>query len=241
MSDKAVVLLSGGMDSGVCLALARLQHTEVKCVSFYYGQTHSLAESQAAQRLVEYYDVPLKYISLPTEMFTGTGSVIVAANRLDQLKMTYEEIQASYGVSPTYVPFRNGLLLSAASVFALKEEAEYLYAGMHSEDARNWAYPDCTPEFLGAMANAIYVGTYHKVRLLTPLQWMTKGEIVSIGLKLELPFKYTYSCYAGGEKQCGTCPTCVGRIHAFRVNEAIDPAPYAIEIDWHNNMEGVGV
>lgn len=232
MDDKATVVLSGGLDSAVCLGIAMRMHKEVNCVSFYYGQTHSLAESEAALRVTDHYNVFLKYISLPVEMFTGTGSTIIAANRLDQPKMTYEEIQASYGVSPTYVPFRNGTLLAAASVYALKSDSQFLYAGMHSEDARNWAYPDCTPEFLGSMANAIFIGTYYKVRLVTPLQWMTKAEIVGKGFELGVPLEMTYSCYAGGDKQCGTCPTCVGRIEAFKANNLIDRAPYAIDVYW---------
>ena len=109
---------------------------------------------------------------------------------------------------------------------------------MHAEDAHNWAYPDCTPEFIGAMANAMYVGSYHKVRLITPHEWRTKAEVVAAGMKLDVPFGMTWSCYNGREYHCGVCPTCVGRIQAFAINGKRDTAGYEIEIDWDNVATG---
>ncbi|MCA1799899.1 MAG: 7-cyano-7-deazaguanine synthase, partial [Actinobacteria bacterium] len=137
-------------------------------------------------------------------------------------------------VSPTYVPFRNGNLLSAAAAIALGVGASRIYYGAHSEDARNWAYPDCTPEFNGAMANAIYVGTYHKVRLITPLQNLNKRGVIDLAAHIDAPLELTWSCYQGGEIACGECPTCTGRIKAFMAEGFIDPVPYAIDIDWRN-------
>jgi len=165
-------------------------------------------------------------------IFGGTGSTIIADNKLNQPEMSYEDIEDSYGVSPTYVPFRNANFLSIASTHALVHGASEVWAGMHAEDAHNWAYPDCTPEFLGAMSAAIYVGSYHQVRLITPHQWRTKADVVRRGYELDVPFEHTWSCYAGGVKHCGTCPTCVGRINAFRAIEREDPVPYEIDIDW---------
>jgi 7-cyano-7-deazaguanine synthase len=136
----------------------------------------------------------------------------------------YKDIE---GVSPTYVPFRNGQLLSKAAALAQAEGFSELYFGAHAEDAQNWAYPDCTPEFIGAMANAIYIGTYHKVRLCTPLEWLTKTEVVALGDVLGVPFHLTWSCYAGGEKHCGTCPTCRARHQAFYDAVVDDPTEYA--------------
>lgn len=81
-------------------------------------------------------------------------------------------------------------------------------------------------EFNGAMTNAIYVGTYHKVRLVTPLQWMMKADVVGEGLALKAPFYLTWSCYRGGQAHCGTCPTCIERLEAFRVNGVQDPVLY---------------
>ena len=123
-------------------------------------------------------------------------------------------------------------MLAAAAALALVEKADYIYYGAHAEDARGFAYPDCTPEFNGAMANAIYVGTYHKVRLITPLQWSSKKEVVELAQRLESPIHLTYSCYAGREKHCGKCPTCVSRVEAFKLAGLKDPVEYEIMIDW---------
>jgi 7-cyano-7-deazaguanine synthase len=137
----------------------------------------------------------------------------------------YEDLP--HGVSPTYVPFRNGTMLSlVAGMAAVDPEAEAVYAGVHAEDGDNWAYPDCTPEFIGGMANAIYVGTYHKVRLYTPLIWMRKWQIVERGEQLGVPWDLTWSCYEGREDHCGVCPTCRARKAAFRDAGVSDPTIY---------------
>lgn len=234
-SDTAVVLLSGGLDSATCLAIAAERHMRLYAVSFVYGQKHEEEVNHAAD-LAEMYNAVHRIIPLP-RIFTGTESVLIAENALPMPKMSYEDINASEGVSPTYVPFRNANLLSMATAYAMTVDASWLYAGMHGEDALNWAYPDCTPEFLGAMANAIYVGTYHKVRLVTPLMHMMKSDVVRLGLELDVPFDLTMSCYEGIEPACGVCPTCVGRIQAFMQNLVVDPIEYAIEIDWRTETD----
>jgi len=232
---KAIVLLSGGMDSATCASMAIKEHgaEHVMGLSLFYGQKHA-AELNAAKAVAEHFGL-VKYVvlNLP-DIFTGAGSTLTDADK-ETPSVSYEELQSSYGVSPTYVPFRNGNLLSTAAALALREGAEYIYYGAHSEDAKNWAYPDCTPEFNGAMANAIYIGTYRQVRVVTPLQWLTKAEIAERAFALKTPLELTYSCYRGGDKACGTCPTCVGRIEAFKQIGAIDPIAYEIEIEWGTN------
>lgn len=228
--ESAVVLLSGGLDSTTCMAIANEEHDRLYAISFAYGQKHT-AELEHAGQVARLYGADHAIVDLP-KIFGGTESVLIAENKLDMPKMSYADIEESYGVSPTYVPFRNANLLSMATAYALTVGASWVYAGMHGEDAHNWAYPDCTPEFLGAMAGAIYVGSYHKVRLVTPLMHMTKADVVHMGFKLEAPFELTLSCYEGTEPACGVCPTCVGRIKAFIQNGLVDPIEYAIEIDW---------
>lgn len=221
--SKAVVLHSGGIDSTVVLAqVLEQQETEVTTISFRYGQLHANMELTAAFNIGEYYGIEHRIINVP--LFRGKSALMGVA---EMPRMTYEELAHAEGPSPTYVPFRNGTFMSLAAAFALEVEAEMIYTGVHAEDARNWAYPDCTPEFVGAMANAIYVGTYHKVRLAAPLQYMQKWEIVEKGLKLKVPFQLTVSCYEGGLVACGKCPTCVARLSAFEINEADDPIEYA--------------
>ncbi len=228
---NALVLLSGGLDSTVALAEAyRMHEGSVGAISFIYGQKH-VTEMLAADAVVDYYGIWHKTIELP-EVFGGSGSVIIAENKEEMPQASYEELGDEYGVSPTYVPYRNGNFLSLATSVALVEGAGEVWAGMHAEDAHNWAYPDCTPEFLGAMANAMYVGSYHQVRLITPHMWRTKADVVQAGLEIEAPLELTWSCYEGRNQACGTCPTCVGRIQAFAKVGEKDPVSYEIEIDW---------
>jgi 7-cyano-7-deazaguanine synthase len=101
-----------------------------------------------------------------------------------------------------------------------------IYIGVHADDGVNWAYPDCTPEFIGAMANAIYIGTYHKVRIRAPLQYDAKPDVVAKGNQLGVDFKNTWSCYKGEGIHCGTCPTCRSRKEAFELTGIPDPTEY---------------
>lgn len=238
---KAVVLLSGGMDSCTTAALAKRDgYNELIFVSARYGSKHQEAEMQAAEKVAEFYAALHILVDLP-KVFAGAGSALM--NESAMPKMTYQEIDKAMGPSPTVIPFRNANLLSAATSVAITHEAGMVYMGAHGEDARHWAYPDCTPEFLGAMANAIYIGSYMKVRMAFPLIWMSKAEVVMQAILNRAPLHLTWSCYSpvvrtifGPDEshyvQCGVCPTCIERIHAFQENGIIDPVPYAIDVDW---------
>lgn len=229
---KAFVLLSGGLDSTVALARAVADRCdEVEGVSVNYGQRHSkemtFAAKQCADRSLKHTILEIGDL-LAGSMLTTAGAAIP--------DVTYDEIK---GVSPTYVPFRNGLLLSIITAYAQKWVSEpqeeespdrrhaVIYWGAHAEDAANWAYPDCTPEFIGAMANAIYIGSYQSIRLNAPLMSMKKDEIVRLGTSLDVDFANTWSCYAGGDLHCGKCPTCYARQEAFRKAGVKDPTVYA--------------
>jgi len=216
---KSLVLLSGGMDSAALLSLAINQSDEVSAVSFDYGQRHR-KELHAAQDLVDYYEVPWRILTVAIPK----GGVLLTDMAMPQ--MTYEELQKEEGPSPTYVPFRNGTFLSLAAALALTVNSEYLYTAVHADDGHNWAYPDCTPEFIGGMQTAIYVGTYHKVRLLAPFVYSTKAQIARSGHEMGTPFNLTWSCYEGREYHCGVCPTCVSRIEAFKIAGIDDPTIY---------------
>lgn len=216
---KAVVLLSGGLDSSTALALARDRGRECGAVSFYYGQRH-LIELEAAECIARMYQAShtVREVSIPK------GDSLLLNHQAPMVAMSYDEIK---GVSPTYVPNRNAIFLSLSAALALAWEADEVWFGAHADDAANWAYPDCTPEFIGAMAAAIYVGTYHKVRLITPFTHMTKAEIVKVGDELDVPYKFTRSCYTNDRLHCGTCPTCISRKEAFRDAGVADPTEYS--------------
>lgn len=234
---KAVVLLSGGTDSTVVMALAAKRFNEILAVSVLYGQKHSI-ELEAAHEVAIWYNAGHKVVEMP-DIFKGSGKSTLVDDGLEQPHLTYEEILASKGPSPTVVPFRNANLISAATAIAVVEGASHVFVGPHATDAHNWAYPDCSPEFLGAMANAVYVGTYREVRLEFPLVWMTKEDVVAKGLELGVPFHLTHSCYEGIRPQCGKCPTCVERIAAFKASSVVDPVPYAVDTDWTGCRETV--
>jgi 7-cyano-7-deazaguanine synthase len=239
---KAAVLLSGGMDSCVAMAQAVADGAnELVAVSIKYGSMHQQAESVAAINVAGWYGAEFVGITLPDDFFKGAESALMGESKMPH--MTYQQLGQTMGPSPTVVPFRNANFISIATTIAIVEKAQYVYMGAHGEDAHNFAYPDCTPEFLGAMANAIYVGSYHEVRLQFPLIWMSKADVCKRGLELGAPFHLTWSCYDpikgpfdGVERheylQCGQCPTCVERINAFRENGIIDPVPYYTLVDW---------
>jgi 7-cyano-7-deazaguanine synthase len=229
--NRAFVLLSGGLDSTTCLYLANNQYESVEAISINYGQRHS-KEQLFARLTCEQLDIPHHIFHLH-DLLEGT---MLTDPDIPIPEKSYADLPK--GVSPTYVPFRNGLMLSMIAAYAQKWITENskpafipplggIYFGAHAEDAQNWAYPDCTPEFIGAMANAIHVGTYFAVRLHTPLMWMQKSEIVRLGHKLGVDFANTWSCYAGGALHCGVCPTCRARKEAFEKAGVTDPTEYA--------------
>ena len=219
---KAYVLLSGGVDSSTVLAIANDEWGGRVCaVSVNYGQRHT-KEIACAEKVAAQFSN--QFVVRDIRGFISEGGL--TDKSLDIPQVSYDDLP--HGVSPTYVPFRNGTMLSLITGMAqVDEEAEAVYVGVHAEDATNWAYPDCTPEFMGGMANAIYVGTYHKIRLYTPLIFMKKYEIVQTGTRLGVDWRNTWSCYEGHELHCGVCPTCRARRNAFLLAEITDPTQYA--------------
>jgi len=234
MSNRAVVLLSGGLDSTTALSQAVVDGaTHVLAVTARYGSRHSEAESLAAIRVFEWMrhyrlDVEFDRVSvvIPDDIFKGGGSALLGES--DMPHLSYKEIGEHEGPSPTVVPFRNANFISIAASIAEARSYDSIYIGVHAEDAHNWAYPDCTPEFIGSMAAAVYVGTYHKVRLVAPFLWMDKAGVVLRAAQLGAPLHLTWSCYNPKQKlgayvPCGLCPTCVERQVAFYSAGYLDP------------------
>lgn len=223
--SKAIVVLSGGLDSCVALTLAKRENDECVALSFNYGQRHAEMENEASRQIADVYDIEHHelWVSL------GTGSSVLMNPNAEMPHETYEALHEAQGPSPTYVPYRNGTFLSIAASGALDMNCDLIYAGMHGEDAHNWAYPDCTPEFIGAMQNAIYIGTYMKVRLVCPFTYLTKSDIVSLGIRYASPLHLTRSCYEGRDPACGQCPTCIARLEAFHKVGEEDPIKYEFD------------
>lgn len=222
----AYVLLSGGIDSTTCLHIANKTYERVVPLIADYGQRHR-REIDAAVRISE--TIGLRCVVMPIHGIIPSTALTDGNENIPDT--TYSEIT---GKSPAYVPFRNGLLISAAASYAAGDLARYggdmpnaLFFGAHAEDAHNFAYADCTPEFIGAMANAVHVGTYGALRLVTPLEWMTKANIIGYGDELGIDYSTTYSCYRGDRWHCGACPTCYARQDAFAKAGVKDPTWYA--------------
>jgi 7-cyano-7-deazaguanine synthase len=227
----------------------------VEAVSIDYGQRH-VKETEHARATCNMFGI--KHTTLVLKDLLSGKDVMLTDKSVEVPNTTYDKI---LGVSPTYVPFRNGTMLSVITAHAQKyvnseidkrvadlytntaaiseavakdratKEARDLvgiYFGAHAEDAQNWAYPDCTPEFVGAMANAIYVGSYFAIRLHTPFVHSEKWEIVARGEDMGVDWSKTWSCYKGEDVHCGTCPTCQARKESFKRANVVDPTEYAV-------------
>ena len=223
---KALVLLSGGIDSTTCLAEAvdRYGKDEVATLCISYGQKH-LKELDSAERVAAYYGVPLRKLEL-SKVFEGSDCSLLEGSSEDIPEESYDEQLKKTDGRPvsTYVPFRNGLFISCAASVALSIGCEELYYGAHRDDAAGNAYPDCSEEFNLAISKAVYLGSGNQLQVKAPLVGLNKAEVVAKGLALGAPYELTWSCYAGGTKPCGVCGTCRDREMAFRLNGVKDPA-----------------
>ena len=223
--ERALVLASGGADSTTLLALAveRYGRENVIALSISYGQKH-VREIESAKAVATHYGVPIRFLDLGV-VFAGSNCSLLSGSSQDIPHESYEDqLDRSQG-SPvsTYVPFRNGLFLSAAASVALSQGCSVIMYGAHHDDAAGNAYPDCSKEFVEAMAAAISQGTGGELRLEAPFVSWTKADIVRRGLQIGVPYELTWSCYEGGDKPCGVCGTCIDRARAFELNGAVDP------------------
>ncbi len=223
---KALVLSSGGIDSTTCLALAVKEYgaENVLALAISYGQKHT-RELDAARDVATYYSVTFQTLDLAL-LFEGSNCALLANSTNDIPKESYADQLKKTDGSPvaTYVPFRNGLFLSAAASIALSHDCDVIYYGAHSDDAAGNAYPDCSADFNDAMGRAITLGSGGKLRIIAPFVTATKADVVHLGLSLNAPYHLTWSCYEGGDKPCGVCGTCRDRAAAFAANGITDPA-----------------
>ncbi len=222
---KAMVLLSGGIDSATCLGMAieRYGTENVIALSIFYGQKHE-KEIQASEKVAEYYRVEQLKLDL-TKIFQYSDCSLLQHSDQEIPEETYAEQLKKTDGKPvsTYVPFRNGLFLSSAASLALSRDCSVLYYGAHADDAAGNAYPDCSSAFDNAISDAIYIGSGNQLKVEAPFVNMTKAEVVKKGLELKVPYELTWSCYEGKEKPCMVCGTCIDRAEAFRLNGIKDP------------------
>lgn len=231
---KALVLNSGGADSTTCVGIAvnSEKYSEVATVSVMYGQKHS-KELKCAKNVADHYHLNHYELDLSSVLRFSNCSLLKDSTEHIPEKSYAEQIaENGEGKVSTYVPFRNGLMLSAVAALAQSiwpdDEVDILL-GAHADDAAGRAYADCSEEFTSAMNTAIVIGTYGKVRVVAPLVNMNKSEVIGTGLKLGVPYHLTWSCYQGGRKACGKCGTCIDRLSAFHANGVKDPIEYEEE------------
>ena len=227
---KCLVLSSGGLDSSVALAKAVSEYgnNNVLSLSIFYGQKHD-KEIKCARDIAAYYNVGHYELDL-TQIFKYSNCSLLKNSDENIPMESYEkQLEKTNGnVVSTYVPFRNGLFLSSAASYALSLDCDIIYYGAHKDDAAGNAYPDCSVEFTSSMADAIYLGSGNKLKLVGPFVNMTKADIVKLGNSLNVPFELTWSCYNGHDKACGCCGTCIDRKKAFEINGLKDPIEYEV-------------
>lgn len=222
MSKKAVIVLSGGLDSTTCMGMAKENGYELYPITFHYGQKHN-REVEQAKKVAEYYDAPDHRI-VNISFLNQIGGSALTDNSIDvPSDMDEDEIPV------TYVPARNMIFLSLASAYAEVIGAEAIYIGVSAVDYSG--YPDCRPEFIQSMNETVNLATKagatgSEMKIETPLIDMTKADTVNEGLRLNVPYELTTSCYNGEEEACGECDSCRLRLKGFEEAGAVDPIPY---------------
>ncbi len=240
----------------VAMAVAKYGAENVATTSIFYGQKHN-KELECARKVADHYKLAHYEFDLSSVLQFSNCSLLtqstqaiehksyeqqIADNKAAAVAAQTAAVQSKPGVSQdsgagqtaaakgkvsTYVPFRNGLMLSVCASLAqsiFENDDVEIYLGAHGDDAAGNAYADCSEAFVNTISKAISIGTYEQVTVTAPFAGLSKADVVKKGLELKAPFELTWSCYEGGEKPCGTCGTCIDRARAFAANNAEDPA-----------------
>lgn len=227
LREKAVVCLSGGMDSTVCASLAARDY-DAYAVHFSYGQRTEARELQSAQTVARMLGFR-EFLPLRMDLFRAIGGSALTDASISVPQAEVQQIgpaRTGNHVPVTYVPFRNAHFLSAAVSWAEVLEARTVIIGAVEQDSSG--YPDCRPAYYGAFNELIRQGTKEgTIRVETPLIHMRKRDIVELGVELGAPFHVSWSCYSGEEVACGVCESCALRLRAFEEAGVTDPIPYA--------------
>lgn len=223
-NDKAIILLSGGLDSTTCLAIAKKNGYDCYTLSFDYGQKHRV-ELTASQKIADYFNVTQhEVISLSIGNLGGSA--------LTDKTIDVPDYVATKSIPITYVPARNTVFLSIALGYAEILDADAIYIGVNSTDYSG--YPDCRAEYIAAFQNLATLATKKGVsggtiHIKTPLMHLTKADIIRIGAELNVDYSMTISCYRATEdgKACGTCDSCMYRKQGFLETGLKDNTRYA--------------
>ncbi|MCP4138345.1 MAG: 7-cyano-7-deazaguanine synthase QueC [bacterium] len=227
--EKAVVLLSGGLDSATTAAIAVREGYDVSAITFSYGQRHSI-EIEFAEKLAEFFKIENHiFITIPASIF---NSALVTGSELDVPKnRAADTAKEEDDIPDTYVPARNIIFLSYALAYAESIEARNIFIGANAVDYSG--YPDCRPEFFDAFGQMANIGTKAGLmgqgfRISAPLLLLKKSDIIKKGVELGVDYSLTHSCYDPYDdgSSCGECDSCVIRKNGFKDAEVPDPTKY---------------
>ena len=216
-NERAVVILSGGVDSTTLLYDVLNQGYQVYPITFHYGQRH-LKEVGYAHETCKKLGLPFKLVEI--EALEDLAPSALTREYIDVPKVGYDK----ESMKDTVVPNRNMVFISLATTYAIGLDASYVFMGAHGGD--HALYPDCTPNFMQLMERAVMLCDYTAVSLKTPYIYWNKVDIIKKGIKLGVDYFLTWSCYEGGNLACGQCGTCVERKEAFRLSGVEDPIKY---------------
>ncbi|MBF0359879.1 MAG: 7-cyano-7-deazaguanine synthase QueC [Oligoflexia bacterium] len=226
--ERAVVLVSGGMDSLVTLAIANEKYGQdnIFMLHLNYGQRTESKELQCFKEIVKHYKIPKsrrKIIDMSFLKEIGGSSLTDKKMKVTPFK---GDKRKSKSIIPSsYVPFRNTIILSLAVAYAEVICAKKIYIGAVYEDSSG--YPDCRPKYYKAINKVIQEGTkFTGIEVLTPVIYLSKDKIIAEGIRLKAPFKLSWSCYKSEKIACGVCDSCVLRLRAFDRAGVLDPIQY---------------
>jgi len=224
--NSATILLSGGLDSTILLhyIAKKICIPEIYCLSFNYGQKHSI-ELQKAKWQVKQISQVKKHIIIDISFFADLLNNACVLTRGGKPIPNLKDIKKSeLSQPPTYTPNRNMVLLSLAAAFAEAHNCDVIYYGAQAQD--EYGYWDCTTEFIKKINAVLCLNRKNKIKILAPFVNLKKADELKIGVELKVNFSQTWSCYKGGKKHCGECPTCIERKNAFKNINLPDPTDY---------------
>ncbi len=218
--QKAVCIISGGMDSALSAKMAEKENYEIIALHFNYGQRTQAKELECFRKIAKDVNAKKSY-EIDLDFFEQIGASALTDRSIDIPTGGVEE-----GVPVTYVPFRNGIFLSIAAALAEKHSAEALFIGVVEEDSSG--YPDCRESYIEQMQKAINMGTKEETQLeiKMPLVALKKSDIVQKSVELHVPLEDTWSCYQSEELACGVCDSCRLRLRGFKQASLKDPIRY---------------
>lgn len=224
--NRAIVLVSGGMDSLVTAAIAHRENQEMAFLHLNYGHKTEEKELACFKEIAAFYEVPpLLQKTIDMGFLKEIGGSSLTDSSMEVTKYQGETNQ----IPTSYVPFRNTLILSLAVSWAEVIHAQTIYIGAVFEDSSG--YPDCRPSYYEKMNALVKEGTKEaNITIKTPLIYLSKSEIVKKALEFEAPLHSTWSCYAREDKACGECDSCILRLKGFKEAGMEDPLPYAIDV-----------